>query len=176
MEAANLIASSIFKTLSSIARDQFNRGVTRVTQVIIKINKNLISSTFVCRKILVTFGTISTIKTKPPTKTSVDTTIFFGRIKFGAGKGLSKPCIPKNNSCNEKPIGARKTCEDFNASMAGDCEDYYMYIPENETYLNCIKDKDYNCKKNIKKYYNKPCLNKEINIVNYDHCNFDYST
>jgi hypothetical protein len=87
---------------------------------------------------------------------------------------IEKPCIPKNNTCNEKPIGAGKTCENFNASMEGDCEDYYMYIRENNTYLNCIKDRDYNCKKNIKEYYNKPCLNKDINIVNYDYCKFNY--
>ena len=89
---------------------------------------------------------------------------------------IEKPCIPKNNICNEKPIGASKTCEDFNASMEGECEDYYMYIRENGTYLNCIKDEDFNCKEKIKKYYNKPCLNKDINIVNYDYCKFNYST
>ena len=91
-----------------------------------------------------------------------------------------KPCIPKNNICKSNkvdPTGG--SCEIFNAStMSGKCEDYYMFDGE---YYNCQSDPSIHedglhaCVKNIKEHYNKPCINKNIDIINYDSCNYEYN-
>ena len=93
-----------------------------------------------------------------------------------------KSCIPKNNMCKSKlvdPLGGG--CEKYDIStMEGVCEDYYMF--QNNKYYNCQSDHTkhengtHACVKNVKKHYNKPCIDSKIDVLDYNSCNFDYST
>jgi hypothetical protein len=88
------------------------------------------------------------------------------------------PCIPKNNICNSKHAGFQIKCSDYDKSMGGVCEDYYMF--ENGKYYNCISNdkkydeekKMYSCVKDIKDKYIKPCIKKEL--FTYGECNQAY--